>query len=184
MRKMPSQHFVEPKRLDPPHINHGDNKMKKTLIAFGFAIAFAGSSPVLAYDITSTAPVNVSSAKIALKSYDPVAYFTVGKPVLGAEKFSVEYEGAIYRFSSAENLTTFEANPDKYVPQHGGYCRMGASLGKKLDGDPNLFRIDDGRLSVYSYPGALVGYNSDIVGNGAKADANWPQIKNIAPKDL
>ncbi len=158
--------------------------MKKTLIAFGLALSFAASSPAVAYDITSTAPVNVSAAKIALKSHDPVAYFTVGKPVLGSEKYSAEHEGAIYRFSSAENMEAFKADPAKYAPQHGGFCRMGAALGKKLDGDPTLFRVDDGKLSVYSYPAALEGYSKDVSGNGANADANWPEIKNKAPKDL
>lgn len=158
--------------------------MNKTIAAFGLALNFALAVPALAYDITSTAPVNVSSAQIALKSYDPVAYFTVGKPVLGSEEYSAEHEGAIYRFSSAEHLAMFEAEPAKFVPQHGGFCRMGVALGKKLDGDPNLFRVDDGKLSVYSYPAALAGYNGDVEGNGAKADTNWPEIKAIAPKDL
>ncbi len=158
--------------------------MKKTLIALGLAFSFASTSPAMAYDITSTAPVNVSAAQIALKSHDPVAYFTVGKPVLGTEKFSAEHEGAIYRFSSAENLETFKADPAKYVPQHGGFCRMGVALGKKLDGDPNLFRIDNGKLSVYSYAAALEGFSGDVEGNGAKADTNWPEIQNTAPKDL
>ena len=158
--------------------------MKNILIAAGLAVAFAASSPALAYDITSTASVNVSAANIALKSHDPVAYFTAGKPVLGSEQYAAEYEGAIYRFSSAENLEAFKANPTKYTPQHGGFCRMGAALGKKLDGDPNLCRIDNGKLSVYSYPAALAGFSSDVEGHGAKADANWPEIKNIAPKDL
>jgi YHS domain-containing protein len=158
--------------------------MKKTLIACGLAFAFATSGPAMAYDITSTASVNVSSAQIALKSHDAVAYFTEGKPVLGSEKYWVEYEGATYRFASAENLETFQASPAKFVPQHGGYCRMGVALGKKLDGDPNLFRIDNGKLSFYSYPAALKGFSADVEGNGAKADANWTEIENIAPKDL
>jgi YHS domain-containing protein len=158
--------------------------MKKTLMAMGLALAFTAPNFALAYDITSTAPINVSSAKIALKSHDPVAYFTAGKPVLGSEQYSSEFEGATYRFSSAENLAAFKADPAKYAPQHGGFCRMGVALGKKLDGDPNLFRVDNGKLSVYSYPAALKGFNSDVAGNGAKADGNWPKIKDTAPKDL
>jgi len=101
--------------------------MKKIFVAAGLAVAFAASSPAFAYDITSTASVNVSAANIALKSHDPVAYFKVGKPVLGSEQYSAEHEGAIYRFSSAENLETFKADPAKYTPQHGGFCRMGAA---------------------------------------------------------
>ena len=61
---------------------------------------------------------------------------------------------------------------------------MGVAGGKKLDGDPTLFRIDKGKLSVYSYPAAFEGFSSDVAGNGAKADASWPDIKNTAPKDL
>lgn len=158
--------------------------MKKTLIALGMALAFATPNFALAYDITSTAQVNVSAAKIALKSHDPVAYFTVGKPVLGSEKYSAEHEGAIYRFSSEKNLAAFKANPAKFAPQHGGFCRMGAALGKKLDGDPTLFRVDNGKLSVYSYSAAKEGYSADVSKHGASADANWPKIKDIAPKDL
>lgn len=158
--------------------------MKKLFIALSLTVASTFAVPALAYDITSTAPVNVSSAKIALKSHDPVAYFTVGKPVLGSEKYSHEHEGAIYRFSSAENLATFKADPAKYAPQHGGFCRMGAALGLKLDGDPNLFRVDNGKLSVYSYPAALKGFSKDVAGNGANADKKWPTIKDKAPKDL
>ncbi|KEJ88056.1 YHS domain-containing (seleno)protein [Sulfitobacter donghicola] len=158
--------------------------MKKTLVALGLAFAVTASTPAFAYDITSTAPVNVSAANIALKSHDPVAYFTVGKPTLGSEQYSAEHEGATYRFSSAENLATFQADPAKYVPQHGGYCRMGAALGKKLDGDPTLFRIDNGKLSVYSYQAAIDGFSKDVSGHGTNADAKWPEIKSIAPKDL
>jgi YHS domain-containing protein len=159
--------------------------MKNMLFALSLATALvAPMAPALAYDITSKAPINVNASKIALQSYDPVAYFTAGKPVLGSEKFSAEHEGAIYRFSSEENLKSFKANPAKFAPQHGGYCRMGVALGKKLDGDPTLFRVDDGKLSVYSYPAALQGFNGDVKGNGAKADANWPKIKDKAPGEL
>ena len=159
--------------------------MKTFLHALGLGAAMMiATGPAFAYDITSTAPVNVSAAKIAMQSYDPVAYFTVGKPVLGSEAFSAEHEGAIYRFSSEEHMKAFKADPARYAPQHGGFCRMGVALGKKLDGDPTLFRIDDGKLAVFSYPTALKGYVGDVQGNGAKADANWPEIKNKAPSEL
>lgn len=137
-----------------------------------------------AYDITSKAAVNVTTAKIALQSHDPVAYFTVGKPVLGQEKYSTEHEGAIYRFSSEANLNTFKADPAKYAPLHGGFCQQGAAGGRKLDGDPNLFRVADGRLAVFSYPAALEAFNKDPAGNAKKAETNWPNIKDKAPREL
>ena len=145
----------------------------------------AGSlTPAQAYDITSKAPVNVTSARIALQSNDPVAYHTVGKPVLGQEKFSAEYEGAIYRFSSADNLKTFQTNPAKYAPLYCGFCQQGMAGGKKLDGDPNLFRVADGKLAVYSYKAALDGFLKDPAGNAAKANDNWPKVQDKTPREL
>ncbi len=137
-----------------------------------------------AYDITSKAAVNVTSSRVALQSHDPVAYHTVGKPVLGQEKFSAEHEGAIYRFSSEENLKAFKADPVKYAPLYGGFCQQGAAGGKKLDGDPTIFRVADGKLAVFSYKAALDGFLKDPAGNAAKANDNWSKIVDKTPREL
>jgi len=144
----------------------------------------ATALPAHAYDITSTAEVNVTSARIALQSHDPVAYQTVGRPVLGNERFSAEYEGAIYRFASEDNLRLFQASPARYAPLHGGFCQQGMAGGRKLDGDPALFRVADGRLAVFSYKAALDAFNRDPAGNTAKAATNWPTAKNKTPREL
>lgn len=146
-----------------------------------FAVGVTASH---AYDITSKAAVNVTSARVALQSHDPVAYHTVGKPVLGVERFSAEHDGAIYRFSSEANLKTFQADPAKYAPLHGGFCQQGAAGGRKLDGDPNLFRVADGRLAVFSYKAALEGFLKDPAGNAAKARENWTKISDKTPREL
>jgi YHS domain-containing protein len=159
--------------------------MKKTTfaaLAIISSFAFIGSAQ--AYDITSKAEVNVTSAKIALQSHDPVAYFTQGKPVLGNAAFTAEYQGATYRFSSDANRKTFVADPAKYAPLHGGFCQMGAANGRKLDGDPNLFRVANGRLAVFSYPAALEAFKKDPEGNAKKAEANWATIKEKTPREL
>lgn len=158
-------------------------------LAFGAIIAIVpltitGVTTAHAYDITSKAPVNVTSAKVALQSHDPVAYHKVGKPVLGVEKFSAEHEGAIYRFSSEANLKAFRADPVKYAPLHGGFCQQGAAGGRKLDGDPTIFRVADGKLAVFSYKAALDGFLKDPAGNAAKANENWPKIQDKTPREL
>lgn len=153
-------------------------------ILAGLACLGMTSGTALAYDITSKAPVNVTSAKIALQSHDPVAYFTEGKPVLGSASITAEYNGAIYRFASDANRKTFLADPAKYEPLHGGFCQMGAANGKKLDGDPNLFRVANGRLALFSYPAALEAFKKDIEGNAKKAETNWATIKDKAPREL
>ena len=59
---------------------------------------------------------------VAVGGYDPVAYFTVGKPVPGKADITVTHEGATWRFASAANRDAFKAEPAKYAPQYGGHC--------------------------------------------------------------
>src|SRR4051794_20473715 len=67
---------------------------------------------------------------LAIKGYDPVSYFTTGKPTPGLAQFSMTYKGATYRFVSAENRDRFIAKPEEFVPQYGGYCALAISLNK------------------------------------------------------
>lgn len=66
-------------------------------------------------------PVNTNFSGIAVKGYDPVAYFTEAKPIRGQAKYEYRWQGAKWRFSSAQNLELFKATPEKYAPQYGGY---------------------------------------------------------------
>jgi len=66
-------------------------------------------------------PVNTNLSGVAVKGYDPVAYFIEEKPVKGKAKFEYRWQGAKWRFSSAKHLELFKATPEKYAPQYGGY---------------------------------------------------------------
>jgi len=66
-------------------------------------------------------PVNTNFSGVAVKGYDPVAYFTEAKPVKGKAKFEYRWQGAKWRFSRAKHLELFKATPEKYAPQYGGY---------------------------------------------------------------
>jgi len=126
----------------------------------------------------------LTSKKIILQGYDTVAYYTTQTPTPGDKQFSTSYGGAIYLFASEDNLKAFQANPAKFAPQFGGFCAMGAALGKKLDGDPQVWKIVDGKLYLNVHSDAMTKWSEDIPGNLQKANANWPQIKDKAPKDL
>lgn len=129
-------------------------------------------------------PANVDKAGLAVHGYDPVAYFVGGKSVKGQPDITAEHDGATYRFSTVANRDTFRANPDKYAPQYGGYCAFGAALGKKFDGDPEVWKIVDGKLYLNLNKDASKAWHKDIPGNIVKADTNWPQIKDKTPADL
>ena len=121
---------------------------------------------------------------VILAGHDAVAYFTENSPVLGSAEFTSVYEGAIYRFASAANRDTFAANPAKYAPAYGGYCALGTSFGKKFEIDGKAFRVVDGQLYVNKNLDVYATWKKDIPGNVAKADRQWPKIRDKAPSAL
>ncbi|HAH09118.1 MAG TPA: YHS domain protein [Alphaproteobacteria bacterium] len=115
-------------------------------------------------------------SSLALGGYDTVAYFTVGKPTKGSDKFQTEYKGALWYFASQENLDKFKANPDAYRPQFGGYCAWAVSQGYTASADPHAWRIVDGKLYVNYDKSVQATWEKDIPGNIAKANKNWPKV--------
>ena len=65
--------------------------------------------------------INTNFSGVAVKGYDPVAYFTEAKPIKGKAKFEYRWQGAKWRFSSEKHLELFKATPEKYASQYGGY---------------------------------------------------------------
>jgi YHS domain-containing protein len=121
-------------------------------------------------------PVNKTSAGAALKGYDPVAYFTEGKPVKGLSEFQHEWMGAKWYFLSAANRDLFIANPEKYAPRYGGYCAYAVSKGHTADISPSAWKIVDGKLYLNNGWVAEKLWKRNIPENIDKADRNWPKI--------
>jgi len=153
------------------------------LTVAGLAVAVA-PSPSFAYDPASTATINIDKDTLILRGYDAVAYQTQNKAMKGMAHYSASHNGATYQFVSAANRDLFKANPAKYEPAYGGFCAMGVALEKKLDGDPELFRVVDGKLFLNVNADVQKAWSRDVPGNIAKAETNWPDIKAKAPKDL
>lgn len=120
--------------------------------------------------------LNLNGSGVAIQGYDPVAFFTDGKPVKGSEKFTAKRDGAIYQFASKEHLKTFLADAAKYEPAYGGYCAYGVSRDKLVEVDVNAFQIVDGRLLLQYSPTVKETFNKDAKANLAKAEANWPKL--------
>jgi YHS domain-containing protein len=79
-------------------------------------LAFTSSVPAIATD-----NVNKTFWGVAIKGYDPVAYFAKGRPVKGLKEFSYKWNDAKWYFSSAQNRDLFASDPERYAPQYGGY---------------------------------------------------------------
>lgn len=113
-----------------------------------------------------------------LLGYDPVAYFTQGKPVRGKHTLPATHDGRTYYFSSPEARDAFSAQPGKYEPQYGGFCSNGAAYGVKLGSDPTEFELRDGRLFIF---GDILGHEFwllDAQRNIERADALWLRIRD------
>lgn len=124
------------------------------------------------------------SQNIAVSGYDTVSYFTGdGTPVEGSADHRVRYNGVEYRFASAENAATFQAEPAKYAPQYGGHCAWAASRGKLASGDPTLYKIVDGKLYLNFNQQVQDTWNADIPGFIEKADKEFPKISPDARYD-
>jgi hypothetical protein len=123
-------------------------------------------------------PVNTlgSPDGIAIRGYDPVAYFRDGGPRLGKPEFSVRHGDALWRFASAEHKALFEADPERYLPAYGGFCAYGTSRGYLVKIEPEAWSIVDGRLYLNYDLGVrdtwLVRTKTYI----ARADGNWPRL--------
>ena len=113
---------------------------------------------------------------LAIRGYDPVAYFTEGAPVEGDSVYEYEWNGATWRFSSAANKELFASNPDAYAPQYGGYCAKALSEGNMASTVPEAWEIVDGKLYLNYSLAVQQEWQADIPGNIAKADAKWPSI--------
>ncbi len=90
--------------------------------------------------------VNTDATGVVIRGYDPVAYFTEGRPVPGRPDIYGEYGGGKYLFATPENFDAFNTNPEAYVPQYGGFCAFGISMAKKFDIDPASWKIVDKKL--------------------------------------
>lgn len=113
---------------------------------------------------------------LAIRGYDPVAYFTEHKPVKGSGQFSYSWMGANWLFASAANRDQFIANPAEYAPQFGGYCSYAVSKGHTASIDPDAWRIVDGKLYLNYSKGVQKTWEKDVPGNIQKANENWPGL--------
>ena len=117
--------------------------------------------------------VNADRRQLAVKGYDVVAYFTEGRPVPGVAAFEHAVGGVTYRFASAANRDRFAREPQRYLPQYGGYCAWAVAHDYTYAADPETWRIVDGRLFLNYDRGVQRLWEQDIPGRIAKADENW-----------
>ncbi|MFA6084698.1 YHS domain-containing (seleno)protein [Mucilaginibacter sp.] len=143
---------------------------------FALAVLSFSITVCLAQKVT-TSNFNLDKNGLAIEGYDPVAYFTANKAMEGKKEITLVNNGVTYRFASAKDRELFKADPEKYLPQYGGWCAyaMGAT-GEKVSIDPETFKLVDGKLYLFYnqfFNNTKKSWNKDEANLKAKADANW-----------
>ncbi|MEO1435429.1 MAG: YHS domain-containing (seleno)protein [Bacteroidota bacterium] len=147
--------------------------MKHTFSLALFLLLFIGQSFA---QLAADKYVNVNRSGVIIKGYDPVAFFTESKAVKGSENLTSNYNGAIYQFASASNKAAFDAHPEKYKVQFGGFCAWAVSNGYTASIDIDTWAIQEGRL-IFNYSSRVKAkWDKDANENLKKADKNWPEI--------
>jgi YHS domain-containing protein len=144
-----------------------ENIMLRRTILQGLALSAVLAAPALAQD----------ALPLALKGYDPVAYFTDGKPTPGTTEYEITFDGQRYRFASARHRDLFKASPDKYAPQFGGLCAMNLSRGVKRESDPHNWVISNGNLYVFAGETGQQNFTKDAEATAARAAAQFKALK-------
>ena len=123
------------------------NKLFALLVFLVFC--FAGSAELVAGPLPKIA---TTADNIAIQGYDPVAYFTMSRPMKGSPEHEYVWEGARWQFANAEHKKMFTADPARYAPQWGGYCAGGMVMGMAYHPLPDVWAIVDGKLFLRSVP--------------------------------
>lgn len=124
---------------------------------------------------------NIDNSNIALQGYSPVSYADLNLAQKGVKEFKSEYKKVVHYFTSAEQKATFDKNPEKYLPQYGGFCAFGIYAGAKFRPDPNKFINVKGEYFLYLYNLELDAQQlwlneKDHEGLSKTADENWEKL--------
>ena len=135
------------------------------------SLAFLAAGALLARPSRPTAAEKIP---LAIKGYDPIAYFTVGKPTRGLPEIEYEWDERRYRFSNVKHRELFKADPARYAPQFADFCAMALSQGEIVVADPENWLISDGKLYIFGKPNGPALFRQELAENIRKASQNRP----------
>jgi hypothetical protein len=122
-------------------------------------------------------PVEVNSLTgLAISGFDPVAYFTEGKPVLGQAGLELRFGGAVWQFQNEGNRAAFAAHPEVYRPRFGGYDPVALARGTSVPGHPLIWTRLRDRLYFFYDEKARAAFLADPGRIIVAAERKWPAI--------
>jgi len=120
---------------------------------------------------------------VALRGFDPVAYFELNEPTRGVPQHHFTHKGSKFLFASAQNRARFAAEPEKFAPQFGGFCALGTANGYKVPTEPDAFKVVDGKLYLNYNRKVLDIWTKDQAGYIERANRNWPEVSRLPMRE-
>jgi YHS domain-containing protein len=160
-------------------------KLIRSLLLAAVVIGASACAPMVTQSPgKGLSPVNAVSEgedkHLMLFGYDVVSYFTENTHKKGDPKIKSVYKDVTFRFSKPEHKALFDAAPEKYLPQFGGYCTNGIVYGIPWGGDADVWQIIDGKLYIFGGQGSRDAFLLDVPGNMKLANKYWAEEVNGA----
>lgn len=155
--------------------------MKLPTLVLALAVTgLAGCGPLITQSPgEGLSPVNAVSTdqedRLMLAGHDVVSYFTEGRHRMGEPAHRSELRGVTFWFASEQNKSAFDAEPERYLPQFGGYCTNGIAYGIPWGGDADSWTMIDGKLYIFGGAGSKDAFMLDPQANLALAQKYWSE---------
>lgn len=158
-------------------MNFFSKKIVFIIILIGLSAALGACSKT-----AETIGFDLDTSGSALRGYDAVAYFTASSAVKGDPRYEYVWKGAKWFFSSEENMLRFKADPEAFAPQYGGYCSYAVSEGYTAEGDPEAWKVVDGKLYLNYSLAVKHKWEKEQEGRIEKGDRNWASFRAKRPE--
>lgn len=146
------------------------------VLALGLCLAVAGLILPLPVCLAAAPIVVNSQTGLAISGFDPVTYFTKGKPELGRAGLELRLGGAVWQFRNEGNRAAFAENPDVYMPRFGGYDPVAVGRGETVPGNPLIWAIVAQRIFLFYDNEARTTFLTDPGRIIVTADRKWPAL--------
>ena len=156
-------------------------QQRKSCLALGSALGIAVFGGIFASPAVLASPndrivVNAHSG-LAISGFDPVAYFTEGKPKIGRPAMELRLDGAVWRFRNAGDRAAFAEHPEVYAPRFGGYDPVALARGVSVPGHPLFWSVTGERLYLFYSADTRAAFMAERGNIIERATRKWPEVE-------
>jgi len=153
-------------------------RKSRPALALGLGLALVGGilAPPALWAATDERTVVSANSGLAISGFDPVAYFTDGKPSFGRADLELSLGGVVWRFCNEGNRAAFAEHSDVYLPRFGGYDPVAVARGASVPGHPMFWTVLGGRLYLFYSDAARVAFIADPGRIIETAERKWPEV--------